>query len=197
MISFPGSSNLSHWLDMEEMEVSYTHTVMEDEQTPVVSRVSMDQTRQHGAEKFSLRCLVTPRDHKGASIWIGGTPYTKTELQTQLGANHNNNLTPHITFQLHEEIPNSQSRAGRSGYALFTRQEQVRDGFGFAVIPWIDVTAEGLDDATIPESDDLKEALLRFMRISTVTATATTAAAMEARMKSLTDGKRFTTEEPW
>ena len=75
-------------------------------------------------------------------------------------------------------------------------QEQVSDGFGFAVIPWLDVTAEGEEDATLPDSDDIKEAVLRFMRSSTTAATATTAAAIEARMRAVEEGKAIPPKHP-
>ena len=57
--------------------------------------------------------------------------------------------------------------AGRAGHVLFTHKELPKDGFGFGVIPWIDVAAEGVEGAMLPESEDLKEATLRFLRAST------------------------------
>ena len=41
-------------------------------------------------------------------------------------------------------------RAGRAAHAIFTQKELVGDGFGLGVIPWMDVTAEGLEDAVLP-----------------------------------------------
>ena len=67
---------------------------------------------------------------------------------------------------------------------------------GFGVLPWVDVTAEGEEDATLPESDDMKEALLRFMRLSTCSVTATTAAAMEARLRAITTGNATKPKNP-
>ena len=101
-----------------------------------------------------------------------------------------------IVTQVHEMVPYPNTKAGRAALALFTRQEQPTDDYGFGVIPWLDVTAEGEEDATLPDSDDLKEAILRFMRSSTSTATATTAAAMETRVKAVIDGKAVAPKHP-
>ena len=72
--------------------------------------------------------------------------------------------------------------AGRAGHVLFSHKELLKDGFG--VIPWIDVTAEGVEEAMCPDSEDLKEATLRFLRASTTMVSTTTAAAMEQRVDS-------------
>ena len=74
--------------------------------------------------------------------------------------------------------------AGRAGHVLFSHKELLKDGFGFGVIPWIDVTAEGVEEAMCPDSEDLKEATLRFLRASTTMVSTTTAAAMEQRVDS-------------
>lgn len=79
-------------------------------------------------------------------------------------------------------------KAGRAVHALFTQRELASDGFGIAVLPWLDVTAEGLDDAMLPESEEVKEALLRMMRDSTRIAPATMANTIEARVRSLIAG---------
>ena len=55
-------------------------------------------------------------------------------------------------------------RAGRAAHAIFTQKELVGDGFGLGVIPWMDVTAEGLEDAVLPEAIGVKEATLRMLR---------------------------------
>ena len=67
MFEFPGSGNLSGWLDREELEVTYSHITPTSGDTPEVSNVlSYLQAQQHGVKDFCLRCLVTPRDQKGA-----------------------------------------------------------------------------------------------------------------------------------
>ena len=86
--------------------------------------------------------------------------------------------------------------AGRAGHVLFTHKELPKDGFGFGVIPWIDVTAEGVDGAMFPESEDLKEATLRFLRASTTMVATTTAAAMEQRVVSLLAGQGIPPRNP-
>ena len=176
MFTFAGSTNLSHWLDREELEVEYS--MVED-------ILDYDQAKQRGVKEFALRLLVTQRDHRGVGVWIGASPHTRAELRTRLGDNANSNCTPHITFPLHEVNPYQGSKSGRAAYARFSREEQAGDKFGIAVIPWLEVTAEGEDDAMVPESEDVKESLLRLMRLSTMSATATTPASMEARMRSL------------
>ena len=56
------------------------------------------------------------------------------------------------------------------------------------MLPWLDVTAEGMEDAILPESEELKEATLRLMRDSTKIAPATMANTIEARVRSLIAG---------
>ena len=80
-------------------------------------------------------------------------------------------------------------KAGRAGHAVFSHKELPKDGFGFAVVPWIDVTAEGVDGAMLPLSEDLKEATLRFMRSSTAMASTTTAGSLEQRVATLLAGR--------
>ena len=72
---------------------------------------------------------------------------------------------------------------------MFSRQEQTRDGYSLGVFPWIDVTAEGEEDASLPEQDDYRESILRFLRSSTTAATATTAASMETRVRAVIANK--------
>ena len=176
MFTFPGSCNLSHWLDETELAITYSTTPpAAGEEPPAVNVISANEARRDmGAGEFSLRCLVSPRDIKGAGVWVAATPYSKAQLQQQLGANSSNHLTPHITLQIHETMPYPNTKAGRAAHALFSRQEQIGDGYGFGVLPWLDITAEGEEDAICPDPDTLKEAVLRFMRSSTTTATATT-----------------------
>ena len=86
--------------------------------------------------------------------------------------------------------------AGRAGHVLFSHKELPKDGFGFGVIPWIDVTAEGVEEAMCPDSEDLKEATLRFLRASTTMVSTTTAAAMEQRVVSLLAGQGIPPRNP-
>ena len=86
--------------------------------------------------------------------------------------------------------------AGRAAHALFSHRELPKDGFGMGVVPWIDVTAEGVDGAMLPESEDLKEATLRFMRASTTMVATTTAAAIEQRVASLLAGQGIPPRNP-
>ena len=188
MFTFGASPNLSQWLGREELEVFFTHTVVVPGQPGIASHVSFDQAGQHGAGEFSLRLLLTPKDHQGAGVWVAATPFSKAELVERLGANSNTHLTPHITLMVQELTPHLNiPKTGRCCYAMFSRQEQQEDGFGFGVLPWLDVTAEGEEDALCPDPDSLKEALLRFRRLSTTSATATTAASnsMEARVRGV------------
>ena len=99
MFSFPGSSNLTFWLDRVELDVSYSHSTTQ-EQEVVESRISFDQAKVFGAKEFCLRALVTPRDHLGAGVWVAAAPYTRQELGTRLGGNSSNHLTPQITLQV-------------------------------------------------------------------------------------------------
>ena len=197
MFTFGATPNLSQWLQRDELEVTFTHTVAAPGEPAVVSHLSFDQARQHGAAEFSLRLLLTPKDHLGAGVWVAASPLSKAELEARLGANANSHLTPHITLSVqeltsHPNIP----KAGRCCYALFSRQELPGDGFGFGVLPWLDVTAEGEEDAVCPESEDLKEAILRFGRASTTAATATTAASLEARMAAVVAGRAVPPKNP-
>ena len=116
LFTFPGSSNVSHWLTHKELEVTFTHTSPGE---GVVNPISFDQEMQNGAGELSLQCLVTPKDHKGAGVWIGGSPHSMEHLRTRLRENYNTNLMPHVTFQLDEINPHMQSKAGCSVYALF------------------------------------------------------------------------------
>jgi hypothetical protein len=197
MFTFAATPNLSDWLCRNELEVTFTHTVTAPGEPAITSNISYEQAQQHGAGEFCLRCLITPKDHLGAGLWVAASPYSKATLQQRLGANFNSHLTPHITLTVNALTPYpNASRAGRSAYALFSRQEQLGDGFGFGVLPWIDVTAEGEEDATCPDPDALKEALLVFMRASTTAATATTAGTMGARMAAVVAGQGVPPKNP-
>ena len=170
--------NISNWLNREELEVIFT---LGEEV------LSHEQAVARGAGEFCIRALVCPTSHTTASLWIGAHPRTRAALEASLGANHNSNLTPHITLQLSEVDPNGAAK-GRAATARLTRQEQAGEDVGFGVIPWIDVTAEGEEDAVLPDSDDLKEAVMMFMRKSASSATATTAAAVEQRVRAVVAG---------
>ena len=147
-----------------------------------------------GAGDFSLRCMVNPKDHRVASIWIAGIPFSKANLQQRLGANANSHLTPHITLQVQPVAP--YPKAGCSTVALFSRLELANEGYGIGVIPWINVMAEGLEDATYPDSDDDKEALLHFMRPSTILAMATTSNLLELRIWTLLANQAAALKQP-
>ena len=197
MFSFGKTPNLFQWLEKEELEVNYTHTVVAPGEPAITSHLSAEQAQQHGAGDFCLRVLLTPKDHLGAGLWVAATPYSRQVLQQRLGANYNTHLAPHITLAVQELTPYPNvAKFGRSCYAMFSRQEQAKDGFGYGVLPWIDVTAEGEEDASCPDPDDLKESLLRFMRASTTAATATTAASMEARMRAVVAGQAVPPKNP-
>ena len=75
--------------------------------------------------------------------------------------------------------------------SLFSILEQPGDGFGFAVLPWLDVTAE-----VCPDSKELKEALLRLETASTTLATATAAASLEARIRAVVAGSAVPPKNP-
>ena len=100
---------------------------------------------------------------------MAATPFSKGELVLveRLGANSNPHLTHHITLMLQELTPHFNiPKTGRCCYALFSRQKQQEDGFGFGILSWMDTTAEGEEDAMCPDPDSLKEALLRFRKKS-------------------------------
>ena len=50
--------------------------------------------------------------------------------------------------------------------------------------------------ATLPEQEDYRESLLRFLRLSTTTATATTAASMETRIRVVIANKAVPPKNP-
>ena len=87
-------------------------------------------------------------------------------------------------------------RAGRAAHAIFTQKELVGDGFGLGVIPWMDVTAEGLEDAVLPESIEVKEATLRMLREATKIAPATLATTMENRVRAVETGNPVMAKNP-
>ena len=197
MFNFGADTNLSHWLDRDKLEVTFSHTTPAMGEDAVISNtISFQQARNHGVGEFALRCLITPKSHLGASVWVAATPYTKEQLRQSLGGNSNTHLTPHITLPVTAQSPHPGPSTGRSVYAAFSRLEKRTEGFGFGVIPWIDITAEGVEDATLPDSEALKESLLRFMRNSTTAATATTAAAMGQRMQAVVGGGGIPAKNP-
>ena len=193
---FPGSTNLSYWLDREEFEVNFTHTVENEAgEPPLVNNISFDQAVAMGVGEFAVRAMVIPKDEKGAGVWIGAVPHKKASLTTRLGGNSNCHQTPHITLQLTEVNPSPLSK-GRAVYATFSQQEQAADGFGYGIIPWLDVTAEGEEDAILTDDDDLKESIYRCMKSSATVACATTAASMEARLTTLAAGQAPAPKKP-
>ena len=75
-------------------------------------------------------------------------------------------------------------------------EELPGDGYGIAVLPWLDCTAEGEEEVIMPEGDEVKEATLRLMRKSTAAALSTTVASLEVRMRALLEGKAAPLRNP-
>ena len=174
--------NISVWRDREELDVVFS-TGEGDE----VSYGNLVQ--KFGAMEFSLRLLVVPTSHQGASVWVGASPYSKAELKTRLGGESGSRTAPHITLAIHEAVPHGVKTVARAVHAVFSRQEQRGDGFGFGVIPWLECSADGEEGAILPTSDEFKEATLLFLRQSSAGAVATTPQSIEARMEALVAGK--------
>ena len=182
-----GEGNISGWIDREELEVTYS--------LDNGDAIPYEEAKQYGVQEFCLRLLVVPTAHTGASVNVAAHPLTKKGLKQRLGENANSALTPHISLQAHEAAPNG-IKAGRAAHALFTRQELANDGYGMAVIPWLDCTAEGEEDVILPDGDEVKEATLRLMRKSTAAALSTTVASIEVRMRTLLEGKAGPLKNP-
>ena len=182
IFTFPSPGNVSLWLDRRELDVSYHHVHTEGAQP---TEVSWEEAKeQFGVRDFALRCLLVPKDHQTVSLTVAAAPYSKEELQERIGNNYQGNAIPHISLQVYPQA-HSGARSGRSVLASMTRQEQEQDGFGFGVIPWCDVTADGEEKATVPDAEDLREATLRFMRSSMMLANATTAALYDVRIAAI------------
>ena len=179
MFSF-GEGNISGWLDREELEVSYSLDNGE--------AIQFEEAKQYGVDEFCLRLLVVPTSHTGASVNVAAHPSTKNGLKQRLGENANTLHTPHISLQVHEASPNG-TKSGRAAHALFTRKELPKDEYGVGVLAWLDCSAEGEDDVILPDGDEVKEATLRLMRMSTAAALSTMAANLEVRMRTLLEGK--------
>lgn len=62
-------------------------------------------------------------------------------------------------------------------------------GYGMAVLPWLDITVEGTDKAEVLDSDDIKEAVLQFLRDSTTAVNLMTGSSWPAQVLTLTTGK--------
>ena len=183
-------TNLSCWLDREELKVTFHHPDYDEEES-----LSFREIGQFGAGDFCLRLLVCPTSHQNASVWVGAHPSSREDLVQRLGEQANTHLTPHITLAMAELFP-AEARTGRAVQATFSRLEQAKQGFGFGAIPWLDVSAEGEEEATLPDSDDIKGALLSLMRRSTATATATTAGSIEARVRAVLGGRGVPPKNP-
>ena len=140
--------------------------------------------------------MILPTSHEGASFWVGASPYSKEELAARLGDDATSHLAPHITLPIHEVMPHGVAVAGKALHAVFSRQELAADGYGFGVIPWLDCSAEGEEAATMPSSEEYKEATLMFLRQSTANAMPTTPQTIEARMVALVAGKSAVPKTP-
>ena len=150
--------------------------------------VTYEEAKRYGVDEFCLRLVVLPTMHMGASVNVAAHPSTKNGLKQRLGDNFNTGQTPHITLQVQEASSNG-IKSGRAAHALFTRQELAKDKYGVGVLPWLDCTAEGEDDVVMPDGDEVKEAMMLFMRMSTSIALSTTVGSLEVRMRSLLEGK--------
>ena len=182
-----GEANISRWLDREELDVTY---LLDNGEV-----IGYEEAKQYGVVEFCLRLLIVPTAHTGASVNVAAHPSTREALKTRLGDNANSPNTPHIVLQAKEASPNGVS-SGRAVHALFTRRELPKDGFGIAVIPWLDCTAEGEEEVIMPEGDEVKEATISLMRKSTASALSTTVASMEARIRALLEGKGAPLKHP-
>ena len=137
-----------------------------------------------------------PKTHRGCSINVGAHPATRGDLRQRLGENANTAQTPHFTLAIQEAAPNGGKSTAKAALALFTRQELAEDGYGIAVIPWLDCSAEGEEDVVLPSGDEVKEATMMFMRKSTALVAATTIASLETRMRNLLAGKAAPAKNP-
>ena len=182
-----GEGNISRWIDREDLEVTYSLDNGEE--------ITYEEAKQYGVQEFCLRLLVVPSSRLGAAVNVAAHPSTKAALKQRLGENANCATTPHISLQVHEAASNG-IKLGRAAYALFTRQELVKDGYGVGVIPWLDCTAEGEDEVILPDGDEVKEATMRFMRKSTSAALSTTVGSLEVRMRSLLEGRLAPLKNP-
>ena len=182
--------NISEWVDREDLEVTYS---MDDEAGSILSR---EEAAQLGADEFCLRLVVVPKTHRGCSINVGAHPATRGDLRQRLGENANTAQTPHFTLAIQEAAPNGGKSTAKAALALFTRQELAEDGYGIAVIPWLDCSAEGEEDVVLPSGDEVKEATMLFMRKSTALVAATTIASLETRMRNLLAGKAAPAKNP-
>ena len=180
MFSFDADTNISGWLDRSELDVSYSL-----DNGDLITYV---EAKQYGVAEFCLRLLLVPTVHTGASVNVAAHPSTKDALKQRLGEHANCLQTPHISLQVQEVSPNG-VKAGRAAHALFTRQELANDGYGLACLPWLECSAEGEDEAIMPEGDEVKEAMLKLMKKSTAAALSTTVKSLEVRVRALLEGK--------
>ena len=189
MFSF-ADGNITGWLDREDLECSYSLDSGEG-----ASVISYEEAKLNGVGEFCLRLLLIPTAHSGASVFVAAHPLTKQGLKDRLGEHASSLLTPHITLQVQEVSANG-VKAGRAAHALFTRRELANDGYGMGVLPWLECSAEGVEDVTLPDGDEVKEATLCMLRKSTAAALSTTVASLETRMRSLLAGKAGPLKNP-
>ena len=88
IFTFPATKNVSYWLERNELDVDFKSVQVEDERD-IFTNLTFDEACELGAGEFSIRCHLTPKDHKSANVWVAGTPYSKTTLTTRLGNSAN------------------------------------------------------------------------------------------------------------
>jgi hypothetical protein len=182
-------NNLSSWLERTDMEVKYTlHVPAKGEDEATEKIITYEQACGHGVKDFCLRAAITPTSHIGAKITLAVSPYSKVQLKEKLGDSFNAHEVPHIAVQIKEKSPHSSAKRGKAGYAVFSRREKAKEGYGFGIVPYLDVTTEGEEAATCPSSEALKEELLRFMRSVMREAVTVPAAKVETKMNELIAG---------
>jgi hypothetical protein len=195
MFSF-GCLNVSHWLDGAELDVKFFST---GGGKSAAGEISQEDAKMRGAGDFCLRLMIAPSSPVAAKLFVAALPFSKPDLARRMGGHAETVATPHITLQVKAEAPyprDPNATGGRWVDGMLSQLEVDGEEFGIAVVPWLDAAAEGLEDAELPTSDDLKENTLRFLRNSTVVTSACTAPRVETRVIELLAGKPPATKYP-
>ena len=178
---FPCRGNASWWnKEGESYTVSYLQQREEDVDTVVITE---GEARLQGVGDFSCRLCILPTSSRTARVWLGACPVSKEDLHTRMGEDKvNSHQVPVILLAL------GAPRNSKFLEIPFNNMEE-KEGYGIGIIPWLEVSADGMDDAKVPTTEDMRRMVFQLAEASRVKLTTTGPVSIQNRIQSFQDGK--------
>ena len=149
IFEFGANLNNSYWVESTDLEGIEIYDKVGQK------TLSEEEAEEKGVGRFCVRAFIQPESHCTALVWIAVVPYAKEVLRNTIPTNYNKPNCPQIPLVIGEGC----TRAKR--VKMFVREKE-REGFGVGCFPLLEALYPGPE--TLPDPDDLKECVTRFMR---------------------------------